>query len=46
MNGLKLDYPKFIDYAVPGNRGCGICPPGVPDHLQQYCVHIADSRQG
>ncbi len=46
MNGLDLAYPKFIDYAVPGNRECGACPPGVPDHLQQYCGQIADSRQG
>jgi glyoxylase-like metal-dependent hydrolase (beta-lactamase superfamily II) len=46
MNGLKLAYPKFIDYAVPGNRGCGTCPPGVPEHLQEYCVQIGESRQG
>ena len=46
MNGLDLAYPKFIDYAVPGNRGCGICPDGVPEHLQQYCTQIAGSRQG
>jgi len=46
MGELKLAYPKFIDYAVPGNRECGACPPGVPEHLQQYCVQIAESRQG
>ena len=46
MNGLKLAYPKFIDYAVPGNRECGACPPGVPEHLQQYCAQIAESWQG
>ncbi len=46
MNGLDLAYPKFIDFAVPGNRECGVCPPGVPDHLQQYCEQIGDSRQG
>jgi sulfur dioxygenase len=46
MNGLNLAYPKFIDYAVPGNRECGACPPGVPEHLQQYCTQIAESRQG
>jgi len=46
MNNLNLDYPKFIDYAVPGNQGCGSCPPGVPEHLQQYCTQIAESRQG
>jgi hypothetical protein len=27
MQKLKLAYPKFIDYAVPGNRECGVCPP-------------------
>ncbi len=46
MNGLKLAYPKFIDYAVPGNRECGKCPDGVPEDLQQYCSQIADSPQG
>ena len=46
MAALKLAYPKFIDYAVPGNRECGVCPPGVPEHLQQYCAQIAESRQG
>lgn len=46
MNGLKLPYPKFIDYALPGNRECGTCPPSVPDHLQHYCSHIGESRQG
>src|SRR5512139_1995808 len=46
MNGLNLAYPRFIDYAVPGNRACGACPPGVPEHLQQYCVQIGESRQG
>ena len=46
MGDLKLAYPKFIDYAVPGNRGCGVCPPGVPEHLQQYCMPTADTRQG
>jgi glyoxylase-like metal-dependent hydrolase (beta-lactamase superfamily II) len=46
MNGLDLAYPKFIDYALPGNRECGACPPGVPEHLQQYCTQIGDSRQG
>jgi len=46
MGDLQLAYPKFIDYAVPGNRECGVCPPGVPEHLQQYCAQIAESRQG
>ncbi len=46
MNGLDLAYPKFIDFAVPGNRECGVCPSDVPDQLQQYCGQIGDSRQG
>ncbi|AAZ95996.1 conserved hypothetical protein [Thiobacillus denitrificans ATCC 25259] len=46
MNALDLPYPKFIDHALPGNRACGVCPPDVPEHLQAYCVQIADSRQG
>ena len=46
MGELKLAYPKFIDYAVPGNRACGVCPPGVPAHLQQYCMPTAETRQG
>jgi sulfur dioxygenase len=46
MGELKLPYPKFIDYAVPGNRGCGTCPPGVPEHLQEYCAQMEGSRQG
>ncbi len=46
MSGLKLAYPKFIDYAVPGNKDCGICQQGIPAHLQQYCDQIGHSRQG
>jgi sulfur dioxygenase len=46
MGNLNLAYPKFIDYAVPGNRECGECPPDVPERLQQYCEQIGESRQG
>ena len=46
MHALELDYPKFIDYALPGNRQCGACPEGVPDDLRQYCEHIGSSQQG
>jgi sulfur dioxygenase len=46
MGRLQLPYPKFIDYAVPGNRQCGICPGALPDQLQQYCGQITESRQG
>ena len=46
MAELKLPYPKFIDYAVPGNRECGVCPQGLPDELQAYCGRMTESRQG
>lgn len=31
MANLNVPYPKFIDYAVPGNRACGICQLELPD---------------
>lgn len=37
MAGLNLPRPKFIDYAVPGNRQCGVCPAEVPESLRAYC---------
>lgn len=46
MQSLNLPYPKFIDYAVPGNKACGVCPPAIPENLQQYCDAIGESRQG
>jgi len=46
MNGLKLAYPRFIDFAVPGNREFGASPSGVPEHLPLHCVQIAERRQG
>ena len=46
MAELDLAYPKFIDYAVPGNRACGECPGGVPEALQEYCEQIGHSLQG
>ncbi|MGE5648826.1 MBL fold metallo-hydrolase [Noviherbaspirillum sp. UKPF54] len=46
MENLNLPYPKFIDYAVPGNRQCGVCPADVPDNLQKYCHHMTESPQG
>ena len=46
MNNLNLPYPKFIDYAVPGNRQCGQCPEDLPENLQQYCQQMAESPQG
>lgn len=46
MARLNLPYPKFIDYAVPGNRQCGVCPKDLPEHLREYCAKIAHSPQG
>lgn len=46
MANLDLPYPKFIDYAVPGNRQCGVCPTDLPEQLEQYCRQMADSPQG
>jgi glyoxylase-like metal-dependent hydrolase (beta-lactamase superfamily II) len=46
MANLNLAYPKFIEYAVPGNRQCGVCPPNVPDNLSMYCEQMAASPQG
>jgi sulfur dioxygenase len=46
MANLNLAYPKFIDYAVPGNRQCGVCPSDIPDHLAMYCRQMAHSPQG
>ncbi|SEO71176.1 MBL fold metallo-hydrolase [Nitrosovibrio sp. Nv6] len=46
MANLDLPPPKFIDYAVPGNRQCGICPNDLPNNLQDYCLHITESLQG
>jgi sulfur dioxygenase len=46
MAELRLPYPTFIDYAVPGNRQCGMCPADLPEHLQEYCAKMSKSRQG
>ncbi len=46
MANLNLPYPKFIDYAVPGNRQCGVCPPNIPENLNKYCRQMTESRQG
>ena len=46
MASLNLPYPKFIDYAVPGNRQCGVCPPDLPDNLANYCHQMTESPQG
>lgn len=46
MENLDLPYPKFIDYAVPGNKACGQCPPDLPLHLGEYCREMGESPQG
>lgn len=46
MRELKLPYPKFIDFAVPGNKHCGVCPQYLPEQLQEYCAKMALSPQG
>jgi len=46
MANLNLPYPKFIDFAVPGNQRCGVCPPDLPENLKEYCRQMSDSPQG
>ncbi len=46
MANLKLPYPKFIDYAVPGNLQCGVCPDHLPENLEKYCRQMTESPQG
>ncbi len=46
MATLNLPYPKFIDYAVPGNKLCGVCPTNLPENLEMYCGQMTESLQG
>lgn len=46
MENLNLPYPKFIAYAIPGNRQCGVCPPDLPADLVNYCSRMTQSQQG
>ena len=46
MSSLNLPYPKFIDYAVPGNRQCGVCPSHLSEDLAKYCKQMTESQQG
>lgn len=46
MADLNLPYPKFIDYAVPGNKQCGVCPADLPENLGKYCKQMTESPQG
>jgi sulfur dioxygenase len=43
MTTMDLPYPRKIDFAVPGNQQCGICPDNVP---QQYRGPCDKSDQG
>jgi len=38
MNELDLPYPRKIDFAVPGNELCGVCPENAPDDLRGSCA--------
>ena len=46
MAALELPYPTFIDYAVPGNRQCGVCPENLLAELHVYCDQMTASPQG
>ena len=46
MASINLPYPKFIDYAVPGNRLCGQCPDDLPEQMREYCGRMGESLQG
>lgn len=46
MANLNLPRPQFMDYAVPGNKQCGVCPCDLPENLEKYCRHMNESPQG
>lgn len=37
MDSLDLPYPRKIDFAVPGNEQCGLCPANVPEQYRKPC---------
>ncbi len=40
MESMDLPYPRKIDFAVPGNEGCGFCPETVPEEYRRpLCKH-------
>ena len=43
MNGLDLAYPRKIDFSLPGNERCGMCPDNMPEGMKGLCK---DSAQG
>lgn len=40
MDNMDLPYPRKIDFAVPGNENCGICPETIPEEYRKpLCKH-------
>lgn len=40
MESMDLPYPRKIDFAVPGNEGCGTCPESIPEEYRKpLCKH-------
>jgi glyoxylase-like metal-dependent hydrolase (beta-lactamase superfamily II) len=37
MENMDLPYPRKIDFAVPGNQQCGVCPDNVPEQYRRPC---------
>jgi sulfur dioxygenase len=37
MDTMELPYPRKIDFAVPGNQRCGVCPDNVPEKYRGPC---------
>lgn len=37
MENMDLPYPRKIDFAVPGNEMCGVCPDNVPEKYSGPC---------
>ena len=46
MANLNLPHPTFMDYAVPGNKQCGVCPRDLPESLEKYCQQMTESPRG
>lgn len=38
MSELKLPFPTKMQFAVPGNQLCGLCPPDTPEEFRQKCA--------
>jgi glyoxylase-like metal-dependent hydrolase (beta-lactamase superfamily II) len=38
METMDLPYPRKIDFAVPGNEQCGVCPDNVPEQYRGPCT--------